>query len=356
MTELEAISYPSSSECGWRRCGAVRPSFLIRTRVSRFSFHIKSRPVTLNICNRSIIYQLNLLQETYYFSIASNSSAILKSHQIHGHEWYSCASSLFIHCRLDHFHVCFNQENCLLDVRNTSKHLSCSLLGAVGAGFSQIEPRKRPFDITDRSISYPLGPETITNSTLILSTLLAPAAIILIGSLFISSDNKRPSTKASVKRKLWEWNAGWMGLAFSYVVAFIVTNGIKEVLGKPRPNLLARCNPDIARRLNATAGGIGDQIEEGIHLFDWRICRNTGALLDEGFRSFPSGHSSRLYSEPAYLPLLMQNSCVRRPLLPGAMALRQTGGFDPICRPSRHYFAFRLLANDKETAQFHPSA
>ena len=84
-----------------------------------------------------------------------------------------------------------------------------------------------------------------------------------------------------------------MGLALAYALAFTVANGTKEVLGKPRPNLLARCSPDLARRLNATAGGIGDQIDEGITMFDWRICRNTGSLLDEGFRSFPSGHSSR---------------------------------------------------------------
>lgn len=84
-----------------------------------------------------------------------------------------------------------------------------------------------------------------------------------------------------------------MGLALAYAIAFTITSGAKEVLGKPRPNLLARCNPDLSRRMTATAGGIGDQIEEGIIMYDWRICRNTGELLDEGFRSFPSGHSSR---------------------------------------------------------------
>ena len=93
-----------------------------------------------------------------------------------------------------------------------------------------------------------------------------------------------------------------MGLTMAYAIAFIIANGAKEVLGKPRPNLLARCSPDIAERLNATASGIGDQIEEGITLFDWRICRNTGPELDEGFRSFPSGHSSRKLSSGVSCP------------------------------------------------------
>lgn len=177
-------------------------------------------------------------------------------------------------------------------------------IAAVGAGFSQIGPRKRPFDITDRSISYPLQPETVTNSTLILASLVAPAAIIFIGSVFIRTQfRSQPSRKSSLRRKLWEWNAGWMGLALAYAVAFTITNGAKEVLGKPRPNLLARCNPDISRQSSAIAGGIGDQIEEGISLFDWRICRNTGSLLDEGFRSFPSGHSSLAFAGLVYLAL-----------------------------------------------------
>ena len=165
---------------------------------------------------------------------------------------------------------------------------------AIGGGFSRIGPRQRPFDITDRSLSYPLESETVTNSTLLIAALIAPAGVILIGSLFVGTGPRRkPSSKAaSWRRRLWEWNTGWMGLALSLAIAFIIANGAKEVLGKPRPNLLARCSPDLSKRLEATVGGIGDQIEEGITLYNTKICRNQGAILDEGFRSFPSGHSA----------------------------------------------------------------
>ncbi|KAG8531152.1 uncharacterized protein KY384_004510 [Bacidia gigantensis] len=135
-------------------------------------------------------------------------------------------------------------------------------VAAVGAGFSYIGPRKRPFDITDRSISYPLNPDTVTNTVLVLSTLLAPAAIIFLGSLFnpfpsrfLTTDN--PNGKSSsFRRKVWEWHTGWLGLALAYALAFTITNGAKEVLGKPRPNLLARCHPDISKRLVAAAGAL----------------------------------------------------------------------------------------------------
>lgn len=75
------------------------------------------------------------------------------------------------------------------------------------AGFSQIGPRKRPFDVNDPAISYPLEAETITNSTLILATLVAPAAVIVVGSLLIVVSGKTDVT-ASIHRKLWEWNTG----------------------------------------------------------------------------------------------------------------------------------------------------
>ena len=83
-----------------------------------------------------------------------------------------------------------------------------------------------------------------------------------------------------------------MGLGVSLAVAFLVTDGTKNLVGKPRPDLLARCDPDLSRILNSTVGGIGDQVNEGINLVSWTICRNPGSILDDGFRSFPSGHSS----------------------------------------------------------------
>lgn len=87
-----------------------------------------------------------------------------------------------------------------------------------------------------------------------------------------------------------------MGLALAYAVAFTIANGAKEVRGKLRPNFLARCDPDLTQQMKFAVGRIGDQFEEGITIYDWRICKNRGSLLDEGYRSFPSGHSSREFN------------------------------------------------------------
>ena len=53
----------------------------------------------------------------------------------------------------------------------------------------------------------------------------------------------KPSRASSLRRKLGEWNAEWMGLGLSLAIALLIANGTKNLIGKPKPDLLARCNP-----------------------------------------------------------------------------------------------------------------
>lgn len=45
------------------------------------------------------------------------------------------------------------------------------------------------------------------------------------------------------RHELWEWQAGWLGLGVSIVTAFFFAQAVKNLVGKPRPDFLARCNP-----------------------------------------------------------------------------------------------------------------
>lgn len=66
---------------------------------------------------------------------------------------------------------------------------------------------------------------------------------------------------------------------------------MKNLFGKPRPDLLSRCEPDYNNEasyyvLNGTAGTLS-------RLVYATICKSTDkSKLDDGFRSYPSGHSS----------------------------------------------------------------
>ena len=94
------------------------------------------------------------------------------------------------------------------------------------------------------------------------------------------------------KKKLWEWNVGWMGLGLSCAVTALFTNALKLLIGRPRPDLLSRCVPNLAEISSHVLGGISDQISEGT-LVSSTICQQTKHdILKDGFQSFPSGHAS----------------------------------------------------------------
>jgi membrane-associated phospholipid phosphatase len=78
--------------------------------------------------------------------------------------------------------------------------------------------------------------------------------------------------------------------AFAYTQLF--TDVIKWTVGRPRPDWLSRCQPDVAKVQSALTS-------TAVAMFDRSICTsNDQSILDDGQRSFPSGHSSceRIYS------------------------------------------------------------
>lgn len=75
-----------------------------------------------------------------------------------------------------------------------------------------------------------------------------------------------------------------IGAAVAYTV--FVTEIIKWTVGRPRPDWLGRCQPDTTRVQDALTG-------TAVAMFDRSICTSTDReTLDDGQRSFPSGHAS----------------------------------------------------------------
>ena len=185
-----------------------------------------------------------------------------------------------------------------------------SLFAIVGALLNLTRPFHRAFSLADPSISFPMRPDTVKVNVLVVVALIAPGVIIAaICLLFVPGPTTPRQTPASVrwKRKLWELNTSWMGLAMSLAVTFFITQGMKSLFGRPRPDLLSRCNPDLNAIAEHISGGFGPSVPQGQYLVDFKICRQRDQnILDDGFMSFPSGHAScRLeasqYAEPACL-------------------------------------------------------
>ncbi|KAF7118282.1 hypothetical protein CNMCM5793_007698 [Aspergillus hiratsukae] len=181
------------------------------------------------------------------------------------------------------------------------------IVAVIGFGFSKVEPNHRPFSLTDPSISFPYREhDTVSTAVLVVVALIAPAVIIVIAAILIpiSTNDQNVSRSSLWKYKLWEWNAGWMGLAAACAWAWMATEGLKDLYGKPRPDMLARCNPDLSKIATYAVSGLGEKLEGATTLVTWEICRNKSSVLtNDGFSSFPSGHASFSFAGLTYLTL-----------------------------------------------------
>ncbi|CAL3963886.1 unnamed protein product [Diplocarpon coronariae] len=206
------------------------------------------------------------------------------------------------------------------------------LTAGLGAILSTISPNKRPFSLTNPEISYPhVEHETVSIVTAGLAAFGGPAAIILLICLFLVPGPTVSHTTPQLlvwKRKLWEWHTGWLGLALSTASAFLITNGMKNLIGKPRPDLISRCQPDIANLAKYSYSVFAaESTFQGFNVVSAGICTQTDdSLLDDGFRSFPSGHSSFAAGGLIYLSLFLASKlAITLPFLaPGSDATRLT--------------------------------
>lgn len=169
-------------------------------------------------------------------------------------------------------------------------------IALIGYGFHTTTPNHHPFSLSDASISLPKKPSTVPTGPMVVVALIAPAVFIVLGALLLVPGSTVPkSTPRSVlwRYKLWEWNAGWMGLALACASVFMATEGLKSLYGKPRPDMLDRCNPDLSNIAAYAVGGLGQRVPGAPTVVTWEICQNKSDVLRiSGFESFPSGHSS----------------------------------------------------------------
>jgi membrane-associated phospholipid phosphatase len=267
-----------------------------------------------------------------------------------------------------------------------SLRLTLSSVAAVVAYFfGVIAPNKRPFSVANPDISFPhKDKETVTLKTLVLAALVAPAVVILLVVLvFVPGPTAKPSTPKSLvwQRKLWEWFTGWTGLALSLASATIITNGkqshasrgmfvsnhhlaIKNLCGHWRPDLLARCQPDIANLGSYAVGGYINTTD-GVYLVSAAACQTTdSSLLNDGFRSFPSGHASFSAAGLIYLSLFLASKlAITVPsLAPRAFSSHYSGysAFPSRSGPSEHDLGHQgsesAAAENEPPMEMHPYA
>ncbi|KAF1810468.1 PAP2-domain-containing protein [Eremomyces bilateralis CBS 781.70] len=167
-----------------------------------------------------------------------------------------------------------------------------------------VEPFHQHFSLQNYTLQYPYAVhERIPVTFLIIIAVLAPAVIIAIYTLLIdgifshreSRSGGKRTRPYTFKQRLWELNCGILGLGLSVSAAFTITGALKNAIGKPRPDLIDRCQPP---------PGSVDPPMYGLSTHS--ICTQTdNDILKDGFRSFPSGHSSSAFAGLFYLSIYL---------------------------------------------------
>lgn len=142
-----------------------------------------------------------------------------------------------------------------------------------------IQPFHRMFSLSDETIMFPYTEhERVPVWLLFLYAFVGPATFILSWNLI----QKKSSRNTHV---------ALLALSLSTSLTVFITSLIKNGVGRPRPDFIARCDP-------------GPGIGSSKGLVDVSICTTQGTMgLDDGFRSFPSGHSSYSFAGLGFLAI-----------------------------------------------------
>ncbi|KAJ1834104.1 hypothetical protein LPJ63_002214 [Coemansia sp. RSA 2711] len=141
------------------------------------------------------------------------------------------------------------------------------LINLAGGLFGKLSPRHREFSLSDHSIQYSHHRSYVPD---FVPPLVAYAAPILSALLFLV-----------FRRRNWhDFHCTVLGIFMAMGLNNTATNILKNAVGRPRPDFIARCQPNITEN-------------PPLRLVDYRVCTQTDlGFLREGMRSFPSGHAS----------------------------------------------------------------
>ncbi|XVE84888.1 hypothetical protein DITRI_Ditri17bG0048000 [Diplodiscus trichospermus] len=92
------------------------------------------------------------------------------------------------------------------------------------------------------------------------------------------------------RKDVYDLHHSVLGLLFAVLIAAVITDAIKDAVGRPRPDFFWRCFPD------------------GKDFYDrWGnvICHGNKADIKEGHKSFPSGHASWSFAGLGFLSLYL---------------------------------------------------
>ncbi|GMH15198.1 hypothetical protein Nepgr_017039 [Nepenthes gracilis] len=125
-------------------------------------------------------------------------------------------------------------------------------------------------------LKYPLKSNTVPVWAVPLYAVLLPIAIFVI--FYIR------------RRNVYDLHHAILGLLYSVLITAVITDAIKDAVGRPRPDFFWRCFPD-GKDYYDHLGNV--------------ICHGKASVIREGHKSFPSGHSSWSFAGLGFLSLYL---------------------------------------------------
>ncbi|KAG0208016.1 hypothetical protein BGX28_000904 [Mortierella sp. GBA30] len=153
-----------------------------------------------------------------------------------------------------------------------------------------LEPFHRQFSVKDVTIQHPFAKkETVPIWMALVLAFILPGVIIACIALF-------------KRRSYTDLHNGLLGLFLAEALVLIVTDSVKIAVGRPRPDFLDRC---LSLYDNDAQGTPVHLLEDPFNMLsNSTICTRT-ELLKDGFKSFPSGHSSFSFGGLGYLSMYL---------------------------------------------------
>ncbi len=134
---------------------------------------------------------------------------------------------------------------------------------------AKVDPFERVVWRDDRSLMYPhIVDQRIPSWAMVLIAYFIPLIAISAWISFKGSRQRQSPHKRGT---------ALLGLTLALMLAVQLTAIVKTLVGRPRPDFLARCDPDPA---------VGPHV----------LCRGPPKLIKDGRRSFPSGHTSSAFA------------------------------------------------------------
>ncbi|SJX64521.1 related to DPP1-diacylglycerol pyrophosphate phosphatase [Sporisorium reilianum f. sp. reilianum] len=158
------------------------------------------------------------------------------------------------------------------------------VLAGLLAIINNVHGFRREFSLTDTSLQHTYAVrERVPTWLLGVLAVLIPALIIVAFSLGVS-------------RSVWDLHNGLLGFVLANALTVTVTTLLKVCVGRPRPDVIDRCQPRAGSANGVPYGLVTDMIcTVGVD----------NKTLRDGFRSFPSGHASTSFAGLTYLSLYL---------------------------------------------------